>query len=81
MASAGPANPDTVAIKVKTLMANQLKQILKKEGLAVSGVKAALQTRIIDRKSQILHGEGQERWATDNDDSTIFRASTVHSEG
>lgn len=54
MASAGPANPDTVAIKVKTLMANQLKQVLKKEGLAVSGVKAALQTRIIDRESLLL---------------------------
>ncbi|KAK4692514.1 hypothetical protein P7C71_g4703, partial [Lecanoromycetidae sp. Uapishka_2] len=49
MASTGPANPDTVAIKVKTLIASQLKQVLKKEGLPVSGVKAALQTRIIEQ--------------------------------
>lgn len=51
MASAGPPNPDTVASKVKTLISNQLKQVLKKEGLPVSGVKATLQTRIIDRES------------------------------
>jgi len=52
MASAGPANPEQVAAKVKSLINNQLKQILKKEGLPVSGAKAALQTRIIERKSQ-----------------------------
>lgn len=51
MASAGPANPDQVAIKVKTLINNQLKQILKKEGLPVSGAKAALQSRITERES------------------------------
>jgi len=51
MASAGPANPEQVAIKVKTLINNQLKQILKKEGLPVSGAKATLQSRITERKS------------------------------
>ena len=50
MASAGPANPEQVATKVKTLINNHLKQILKKEGLAVSGAKATLQTRIIERE-------------------------------
>ena len=42
---------DAVAAKVKTLINNQLKIILKKEGLPVSGAKATLQTRIIDRES------------------------------
>jgi len=50
MASAGPANPEQVAVKVKTLINNQLKQILKKEGLPVSGAKAALQSRITERE-------------------------------
>ena len=53
MASAGPPNPDVVSAKVKTLMNNQLKTILKKEGLPVSGAKAAMQSRIINRKSQL----------------------------
>lgn len=34
-------------------MNNQLKTILKKEGLPVSGAKAAMQSRIINRKSQL----------------------------
>lgn len=50
MASAGPANPEQVAVKVKTLINNQLKQILKKEGLPVSGAKATLQSRITERE-------------------------------
>ena len=54
MASAGPPNPDAVSAKVKTLINNQLKQILKKEGLAVSGAKAILQQRIISRKSATI---------------------------
>lgn len=43
---------DTPAViaKVKTLINAQLKSILKKEGLIVSGVKAAMQDRIISRK-------------------------------
>ncbi|CAF9906400.1 SUMO ligase siz1 [Imshaugia aleurites] len=49
MASAGALNPDIVSAKVKTLMNNQLKTILKKEGLPVSGAKAAMQTRIINK--------------------------------
>lgn len=53
MASAGPANPEQVALKVKTLINNQLKQILKKEGLPVSGAKAALQSRITDSESSV----------------------------
>ena len=43
---------DTRAVdaKVKTLVNAQLKTILKREGLTVSGVKAAMQDRIIKRK-------------------------------
>ena len=52
MASSEP-NPDATIAKVKTLVNNQLKQILRKEGLPVSGAKATLQTRIIDRKCQL----------------------------
>lgn len=36
--------------KVKTLVNAQLKSILRRERLAVSGVKAAMQRRIIDRE-------------------------------
>lgn len=36
--------------KVKTLVNAQLKSILKREKLAVSGLKAAMQNRIIGRK-------------------------------
>ena len=50
MASAGPPDPDSVAIRVKTLINPQLREVLKKERLPVSGLKAALQVRIIDRK-------------------------------
>lgn len=51
MASQGPFQ-DTPAViaKVKTLINAQLKSVLKKEGLGVSGVKAAMQDRIISRK-------------------------------
>lgn len=51
MASQGPFQ-DTPAViaKVKTLINAQLKSVLKKEGLLVSGVKAAMQDRIISRK-------------------------------
>ncbi|KAL6719580.1 E3 SUMO-protein ligase pli1 [Lecanora helva] len=49
MASALSANAEQVVAKVKTLINNQLKQILKKEGLPSSGVKATLQQRIIDQ--------------------------------
>lgn len=49
MASAGTLNADLVSAKVKTLMNTQLKTILKKESLPVSGAKAAMQTRIINK--------------------------------
>ncbi|CAF9943477.1 MAG: SUMO ligase siz1 [Alectoria fallacina] len=49
MASAGALNPETVSAKVKTLMNNQLKTILKKESLPVSGAKAAMQSRVINK--------------------------------
>ena len=35
--------------QAKTLLNEQLRKVLKEEGLAVSGVKAELQTRIIHR--------------------------------
>lgn len=38
----------SVVALVKTLTNVQLKDILRREGLAVSGVKASLQLRIID---------------------------------
>lgn len=52
MTSVEPVNAEAVAAKVKTLINNQLKMILKKESLPVSGAKATLQTRIIDRESR-----------------------------
>jgi len=49
MASPGqfPELPQLVAL-IKTLTNPQLKELLRNEGLAVSGVKASLQLRIID---------------------------------
>ena len=52
MSSVEPVNAEAVAAKVKTLINNQLKMILKKESLPVSGAKATLQTRIINRESR-----------------------------
>lgn len=50
MASAGPPLDIQIVIaKVKTLINAQLKNILKRENLPVSGVKSAMQTRIIER--------------------------------
>ena len=51
MASAGPLDAHSVIAKVKTLINAHLRAVLKGEGLAVSGVKAAMQERIISRKS------------------------------
>lgn len=45
----GPMNLDAVTAQVKRLINAQLKQVCKSAGLPVSGAKAALQTRIIDR--------------------------------
>ena len=50
MASAGFHDAHNVTAKVKILINAQLKSVLKKEGLPVSGVKAAMQERIIARK-------------------------------
>ncbi|MCJ1227734.1 SUMO ligase siz1 [Toensbergia leucococca] len=47
MASAGPLDAHSVIAKVKTLINAHLRAVLKGEGLAVSGVKAAMQERII----------------------------------
>ena len=52
MTSVEPLNAEAVAAKVKTLINNQLKMILKKESLPVSGAKASLQGRVIDRESR-----------------------------
>lgn len=45
----GPLDAHPVTTKVKTLINTQLKTVLKREGLPVSGVKATLQERIIAR--------------------------------
>lgn len=50
MASPGFYDAQALIAKVKILINAQLKSVLKKEGLAVSGVKAAMQDRIITRK-------------------------------
>ena len=55
MTSVEPLNAEAVAAKVKTLINNQLKMILKKESLPVSGAKASLQGRVIDRESRPYH--------------------------
>ncbi|MCJ1424368.1 SUMO ligase siz1 [Sticta canariensis] len=46
--------------KVKTLINTQLKSVLKKEGLAVSGVKAAMQERIINQIEQYVQNRNIE---------------------
>ena len=55
MASTAPIDTQTVTAKVKTLINTQLKAVLKKEGLPVSGVKAAMQDRIIKRRLSMFH--------------------------
>lgn len=51
MASSGqPLDPHVVIARVKTLINAHLKNVLKGEGLPVSGVKSAMQGRIIARK-------------------------------
>lgn len=50
MASSGqPLDPHVVVARVKTLINAHLKNVLKGEGLPVSGVKSAMQGRIIAR--------------------------------
>ncbi|MCJ1471214.1 SUMO ligase siz1 [Pseudocyphellaria aurata] len=48
--------------KVKTLINAQLKSVLKKEGLAVSGVKATMQERIIHQIEQYVRSRNIERY-------------------
>lgn len=52
MASAPSFDTQNADQRVKTLVNAQLKIILKKEKLAVSGLKAAMQHRIISRKDE-----------------------------
>lgn len=52
---------------VKSLLNSQLKQILREEGLHVSGVKSALQERVIDCSSRA------------HDCDSIIRVSVVES--
>lgn len=51
MAAISQGEVHSAVAKVKILINAQLKQILKREGLPVSGVKVAMQERIIRRKS------------------------------
>ncbi|KAL8861359.1 MAG: hypothetical protein Q9178_002231 [Gyalolechia marmorata] len=53
MASHSPFEIHLVEQKVKTLVNAQLKSILKRERLLVSGLKAAMQTRIVERMQRI----------------------------
>ena len=50
MASDGLINAQALVAKVKLLTNAQLKDVLKREGLPVSGVKQLLQERLIARK-------------------------------
>lgn len=51
MSTAGPtASLDAIKAQVKRLINAQLKQVCKNAGLPVSGAKAALQGRIINRE-------------------------------
>ena len=54
MASNSPFEIHLVEQKVKTLVNAQLKSILKRERLLVSGLKATMQTRIVDRKLRLF---------------------------
>lgn len=59
MASASHTHElNSLSSLVKTLTNSQLKDILRNEGLAVSGVKASLQIRIIECSSS-LSGVGK----------------------
>jgi len=53
MAAISQGDVHSAVAKVKILINAQLKQILKREGLPVSGVKVAMQERIIRRKSNL----------------------------
>ena len=54
MSSDGLFNPQPLIAKVKMLINLQLKDVLRREKLPVSGAKAALQERVIDRECIVL---------------------------
>ena len=54
MAAISQGDVLSVEAKVKTLINAQLKQVLRRQSLAVSGNKAELQKRIIQRKCHFL---------------------------
>ncbi|KKZ64984.1 hypothetical protein EMCG_09110 [[Emmonsia] crescens] len=64
MASTGQDTADLqrVIALVKSLLNAQLKDILRSENLAVSGVKAVLQDRIIERLERLFHGGPTDRY-------------------
>ncbi|KAE8419362.1 PINIT domain-containing protein [Aspergillus pseudocaelatus] len=63
MASVGQSSElQSVVALVKTMTNAQLKEILRSEGLAVSGVKASLQLRIIDFIERLNQGGQIERY-------------------
>ncbi|KAL2809021.1 PINIT domain-containing protein [Aspergillus granulosus] len=62
MASGQASELQSVIALIKTLTNVQLKEILRVEGLAVSGVKAALQMRIIDFLERLYQGGHIERY-------------------
>jgi len=71
MATPGPPNPQAVTAQVKKLINTQLKQVLRGSGLPISGAKAALQTRIIDRRFLLL------RKYHHYDDSPIYNINAL----
>ncbi|PKX95768.1 Siz/PIAS RING finger protein [Aspergillus novofumigatus IBT 16806] len=64
----------SVVALIKTLTNAQLKDILRSEGLAVSGVKASLQLRIIDYIERLNQGGHTERY----DNLRRFIYATAH---
>ena len=54
MSGAGSQSLNTLTGKVKTLVNNDLRVICRAEGLQTSGVKSALQARVIARKFDLL---------------------------
>ncbi|KAL1845996.1 E3 SUMO-protein ligase pli1 [Paecilomyces lecythidis] len=64
MASPGQVPPDfqSISALIKTMTNAQLKDILRSEGLAVSGVKVSLQLRIIDYIERLYKGGHLDRY-------------------
>ncbi|KAJ5752344.1 transcriptional regulator family: Zinc finger MIZ-type [Penicillium odoratum] len=58
MASGQSAELPNLVNLIKTLTLPQLKDLLRNEGLPVSGLKAAVQLRIIDYLERLCHSEG-----------------------